>query len=200
MWAHGGLPVAISMTVQPTDQMSAALPTPVWWMTSGAIQCGVPLMLCFTPLSAGITGQPYSKVPSSRDHRTAILQIAVKWRPRDRHTPKCSRAECKTAALNESRDTLWGLQAASKPGTADGACCVKARMAGATFNHEPGATCTTWHCVACRCTHSESLFQASSSAGYASHLWRPKCTLADPFPHLWRPKCTLADPFPAVLC
>ena len=54
MWDQGGLPVAISMTVQATDQMSAARPTPFWWITSGAIQWGVPLMLCLTPLSAPV--------------------------------------------------------------------------------------------------------------------------------------------------
>jgi hypothetical protein len=35
---HGGLPVAISMTVQARDQMSAGRPWPVCLMTSGAIQ------------------------------------------------------------------------------------------------------------------------------------------------------------------
>ena len=35
---HGGFPVTISMTVQPTDHTSAALPAPVCLMTSGAIQ------------------------------------------------------------------------------------------------------------------------------------------------------------------
>jgi hypothetical protein len=35
---QGGLPVSISMTVQPTDQMSAARPCPSCLMTSGAIQ------------------------------------------------------------------------------------------------------------------------------------------------------------------
>jgi hypothetical protein len=34
----GGLPVVISMTVQPTDQMSALAPWPVCLITSGAIQ------------------------------------------------------------------------------------------------------------------------------------------------------------------
>lgn len=33
---HGGLPVAISTTAQPTDQMSAAGPCPSWRTTSGA--------------------------------------------------------------------------------------------------------------------------------------------------------------------
>ena len=37
-WDQGGLPVAISMMVQPTDQMSAVLPCPVCLITSGAIQ------------------------------------------------------------------------------------------------------------------------------------------------------------------
>lgn len=35
---HGGLPVAISITVQARDQMSAGRPWPVCLMTSGAIQ------------------------------------------------------------------------------------------------------------------------------------------------------------------
>lgn len=35
---QGGLPVAISMTVQATDQMSAWRPCPDCLMTSGAIQ------------------------------------------------------------------------------------------------------------------------------------------------------------------
>jgi hypothetical protein len=35
---HGGLPVAISITVHATDQMSACLPWPDCLMTSGAIQ------------------------------------------------------------------------------------------------------------------------------------------------------------------
>ena len=43
-WLHGGLPVAISMTVQATDQMSAWRPWPVCLITSGAIQYGVPLI------------------------------------------------------------------------------------------------------------------------------------------------------------
>lgn len=43
-WLQGGLPVAISMTVQATDQMSACRPCPVCLITSGAIQYGVPLM------------------------------------------------------------------------------------------------------------------------------------------------------------
>jgi hypothetical protein len=34
--------VAISITVQATDQMSACRPWPVWVITSGAIQYGVP--------------------------------------------------------------------------------------------------------------------------------------------------------------
>lgn len=41
--AHGGLPDAISITVQPTDQISANLPWPLYWITSGAIQFGVPI-------------------------------------------------------------------------------------------------------------------------------------------------------------
>mmetsp|Transcript_6143 Transcript_6143/g.14823 ORF Transcript_6143/g.14823 Transcript_6143/m.14823 type:complete len:294 (+) Transcript_6143:792-1673(+) len=41
---QGGFPVAISMTVQPTDQMSAWRPWPVALITSGAIQYGVPLI------------------------------------------------------------------------------------------------------------------------------------------------------------
>ena len=44
-WDHGGFPVAISMTVQATDQMSACRPWPSCLMISGAIQYGVPLML-----------------------------------------------------------------------------------------------------------------------------------------------------------
>ena len=36
--------MAISMTVQATDQMSAWRPCPVCLMTSGAIQYGVPLI------------------------------------------------------------------------------------------------------------------------------------------------------------
>jgi hypothetical protein len=43
-WLQGGLPVAISMTVQATDQMSACRPWPDCLMTSGAIQYGVPLI------------------------------------------------------------------------------------------------------------------------------------------------------------
>ncbi len=43
-WLQGGLPVAISITVQATDQMSACRPWPVCLMTSGAIQYGVPLI------------------------------------------------------------------------------------------------------------------------------------------------------------
>ncbi len=40
---HGGLPVAISSTVQPTDQMSAGMPWPCCLITSGAIQKALPL-------------------------------------------------------------------------------------------------------------------------------------------------------------
>jgi hypothetical protein len=44
-WFHGGLPVAISMTVQPTLQMSARFQpraVPRLLITSGAIHNGVP--------------------------------------------------------------------------------------------------------------------------------------------------------------
>lgn len=54
-WLQGGFPVAISMTVQATDQMSACRPCPVCLMTSGAIQYGVPLM-DLKPESAVIIG------------------------------------------------------------------------------------------------------------------------------------------------
>ena len=52
--AHGGLPVAISMTVHPTDQMSAARPCPVCLITSGAIQYGVPFMLLCPDCTCGL--------------------------------------------------------------------------------------------------------------------------------------------------
>lgn len=42
MEASGGFPVAISNTVQPTLQMSDFLPYPDSFITSGAIQYGVP--------------------------------------------------------------------------------------------------------------------------------------------------------------
>lgn len=48
---QGGFPVAISIIVQPTDQISAIRPWPVCFITSGAIQYDVPLML-LTPESA----------------------------------------------------------------------------------------------------------------------------------------------------
>mmetsp|Transcript_44568 Transcript_44568/g.140640 ORF Transcript_44568/g.140640 Transcript_44568/m.140640 type:complete len:272 (+) Transcript_44568:536-1351(+) len=43
--SHGGAPVSIWITVQPTDQMSAFLPCPVCRITSGAMNCGVPRRL-----------------------------------------------------------------------------------------------------------------------------------------------------------
>mmetsp|Transcript_49834 Transcript_49834/g.117148 ORF Transcript_49834/g.117148 Transcript_49834/m.117148 type:complete len:239 (-) Transcript_49834:580-1296(-) len=40
--SQGGAPVSICTTVQPRDQMSAALPCPCCRTTSGAMNCGVP--------------------------------------------------------------------------------------------------------------------------------------------------------------
>lgn len=41
--AYGGLPSAISIAVIPRDQMSATQLYPISWITSGAIQNGVPI-------------------------------------------------------------------------------------------------------------------------------------------------------------
>jgi len=45
LFDHGALPVNISITVQPNDQISLNLPTFSYFITSGAIQFAVPLML-----------------------------------------------------------------------------------------------------------------------------------------------------------
>jgi len=42
--ANGAVPVIISTTQHPTDQMSACLPTLPCMMTSGAMKLGVPFM------------------------------------------------------------------------------------------------------------------------------------------------------------
>ena len=70
-WHHGGLPVAISMTVQPTDQTSAWRPCPACLMISGAIQYGVPLM-DFCPESA----RAFTKGAEERQHNLSISYAA----------------------------------------------------------------------------------------------------------------------------
>ncbi len=54
-WLQGGLPVAISIRVQPTHQISACQLWPVWRMTSGAIQQWVPFMDLASEMVASLT-------------------------------------------------------------------------------------------------------------------------------------------------
>ena len=118
--------MAISMTVHPTDQMSAALPTPVWWMTSGAIQCGVPLMLCFTPLSARTRELPQLKTDSLttqlllKSSKVALFAFAAQ-----RILQSAVKRNAKQPGLMKLETLFWGLQAAIDPGTAVDACCIK---------------------------------------------------------------------------
>jgi hypothetical protein len=87
---HGGLPVAISITTQPSDQISAGRPWPVCLITSGAIQYGVPRMLLLpvptvarssmrrlAPKSASFTVPLQNKQAAGGGHRSRCAMCAL---------------------------------------------------------------------------------------------------------------------------
>lgn len=57
MFEFGGCPTANSIAVMPRDQMSALKSYPVCWITSGAIQNGVPTKVFFFVIVAEIVDE-----------------------------------------------------------------------------------------------------------------------------------------------
>lgn len=84
--------MAISITVQPRDQMSAAFPYPrgPWSMISGAIYCRVPrprigttmaAKASMSPSSAGYLHHPREPITSNSGHHTPLSSVIVHLGP-----------------------------------------------------------------------------------------------------------------------